>query len=84
MVQAKEGIQHKSDIEVEDYHVWRELQIGDGTYKWFVSTGYVVLTVEGERTRRERTLELTGKQKTNGQDIRTWLIVTLKTEEGVT
>lgn len=84
MIQVKEGVQHKSGIEVEEFRIWRELQIDDGTYKWFISVGYVVLTLEGERIKRDRTLELIGKQATDAVNLRTWIVSTLTTEEGIT
>jgi hypothetical protein len=73
----------KTGIEVEGFHGYREFDIDWGAYRWFLSVGYVVLTQEGERVKKDYTFEVTGVPLTKAKEMRTWIVNQLEVLEGI-
>jgi len=72
----------KSDIKFDSLRLFRELQ-EDTTYKWYITVGYKVSTVEGEEYNRDKQIELTGARKTTAINFLTDLYNYIKTLEGI-
>jgi len=75
-------ILNKTAVSFDEFTVNREKQ-EDGSFKYFIGLGYIVLTAEGEAFTRTRSVELTGAQATQAATMFTNITNRIKTAEGL-
>ena len=73
----------KADVTFDELRVFRQLQPDGITYKWYITIGYDISTIEGEVIHRDKQIELSALQITTASNFLVNIKNQVKTEEGI-